>query len=96
MSAPRPPLAVRFSENAIRARKRAGLSQEQVGYRASLHRTEISILERGLRMPQLDTIVKLAGGLSVSPADLLEDIEWVPGDFSHGEFRVRPNGVEQP
>ncbi|HMJ72859.1 MAG TPA: helix-turn-helix transcriptional regulator [Solirubrobacterales bacterium] len=75
-----------FAENLRRCRKRSGLSQEKLGYRASLHRTEIGLLERGARIPQLDTILKVAGGLSVSPCELLDGMIWRPGSFSPGEF----------
>ncbi len=61
-----------FGENLERLRCRADLSQEELGFRAGLHRTEVGMLERGARMPRLDTIVKLAGGLEVEPAELLE------------------------
>ncbi len=79
-------VADRFAENLRRCRKRSGLSQEKLGYRASLHRTEIGLLERGARVPQLDTILKLAGGLSVSPCELIAGMTWRPGDFSPGGF----------
>jgi transcriptional regulator with XRE-family HTH domain len=79
-------VAARFAENLIRCRKRADLSQEDLGIRASLHRTEISLLERGTRIPRIDTLVKLAGALSVSPSDLLEGIVWRPGSTSAGGF----------
>ena len=78
-------VADRFAENLRRCRKRSGLSQEKLGYRASLHRTEIGLLERGARVPQL-TILKVAGGLSVSPCELIEGMTWRPGDFSPGGF----------
>lgn len=56
-------------------RDRAGLSQEQLGDRCELDRTEISLLERGLRFPRLDTLVKLARALELdSPAQLLDGI----------------------
>jgi transcriptional regulator with XRE-family HTH domain len=57
-------VAERFGENLMIYRKRAGLSQEELGFRASLHRTEISQLERGVRLARIDTLVKLAGALS--------------------------------
>jgi transcriptional regulator with XRE-family HTH domain len=56
-------------------RDRAGLSQEQLGDMCELDRTEISLLERGLRFPRLDTLVKLARALELdSPAQLLDGI----------------------
>ena len=60
-------VARRFGENLRRARKGAGLSQEELGVRASLHRTEIGLLERGERIPRIDTLVKLAARLGVRP-----------------------------
>jgi transcriptional regulator with XRE-family HTH domain len=79
-------VADRFAENLRRCRRRSGLSQEKLGYRASLHRTEIGLLERGARVPQLDTILKVAGGLSISPCELMGGMSWRPGDFSPGGF----------
>jgi transcriptional regulator with XRE-family HTH domain len=79
-------ISQRFSENLARCRTRADLSQEELGLRASVHRTEISQLERGLRMPRLDTIIKLAGGLAISPCELLDGMAWRPGIFEPGRF----------
>jgi transcriptional regulator with XRE-family HTH domain len=81
-------VAARFGENLCRCRKRMGLPQEELGIRASLHRTEISLLERGTRLPRIDTLVKLAGALSVSPSELLEGIYWIPGSTQSGLFAV--------
>jgi transcriptional regulator with XRE-family HTH domain len=82
-------LGLRFGENLKRSRRRVGLSQEELGERAWLHRTEISYLEHGLRMPRLDTIVKLAGGLEVTPAELLVGMAWWPGRGSEpGSFEL--------
>jgi transcriptional regulator with XRE-family HTH domain len=64
-----------FGLNLRGLRNRAGLSQEELGERCELDRTEISLLERGLRFPRLDTVVKLARALELeSPGDLLDEI----------------------
>lgn len=83
-------IAALFGENLARCRKRADMSQEDLGVRASLHRTEISQLERGLRVARIDTLVKLAGALGVSPSELIEGIDWSPGSTTVGEFRPAP------
>lgn len=80
-------IAERFGKNLNRARKRAGLSQEEAAVRASLHRTEIGLLERGERMPRIDTAIKLAGAVGVPLADLLDGIWWEPGETRPGRFR---------
>lgn len=82
-------VARQFAANLLACRKRAGLSQEALGFRASLHRTEIGLLERGARVPRIDTLIKLASALNVPPGDLLEGIGWescavgepIPGRF---------------
>jgi transcriptional regulator with XRE-family HTH domain len=81
-------IAQAFGANLVRARDRAKLSQEEVGLRASLHRTEIGLLERGARVPRIDTLVKLAGALGIPPGSLLDGMAWTPGDFRPGEFSI--------
>jgi transcriptional regulator with XRE-family HTH domain len=81
-------IAARFGENLVRCRKRADLSQEELGLLSSLHRTEISLLERGTRIPRIDTLVKLAGALSIGPSDLLAGIDWTPGTSTSGSFSI--------
>ena len=66
--------AQQFAANLRRARDEAGLSQEELSERSGLHSTEISRLERGVREPRLGTIVRIARGLGLQPADLLTDV----------------------
>lgn len=68
----------RFSTNLRKARQKSGISQEELGYRCELHRTEISLLERGGREPRLGTIIKLSGALDTTPEQLCEGIAWQP------------------
>jgi transcriptional regulator with XRE-family HTH domain len=84
------PMRDGFMANLWRARRRSGLSQEELGFRAGLHRTEISLLEVGGRLPRIDTLVKLAGGLGIEPGELLADIEWKPGTLTQGGFTLTP------
>ena len=79
-------IAKQFGKNLHRARKAVGLSQEQTAVRASVHRTEIGLLERGERTPRIDTAIKLASVLGVAPADLFEGIVWSPGATTLGQF----------
>lgn len=63
-----------FAANVRLRREGLGLTQDGLARACGLHRTEISLLERCRRSPQLETIVLLAHGLQVSPRDLLQDI----------------------
>ncbi len=63
-----------FAENMRRARVRRGLSQERLAFACRLHRTEISLLERGDRDPRLSTVVRLARALECTASSLLEGV----------------------
>jgi transcriptional regulator with XRE-family HTH domain len=65
-------IAKRFGANLRACRRHASLSQELVAIRASLHRTEIGLLERGERVPRIDTAIKVAGTLGVPLDELTE------------------------
>ncbi len=78
----------RFGRNLARLRKGAGLSQEQLASLASLHRTEIGMLERGVRLARIDTLIKLAGALNIAPGELLDGLAWTPGEARRGTFRL--------
>jgi CheY-like chemotaxis protein len=53
-------------------RSKLGISQEELAYRAGLHRTYISDLERGARNPSIESVEKLAQALQVSVSMLFE------------------------
>ncbi len=83
-------VAKQFGANLARIRKRADMSQEETAVRASVHRTEVSHLERGLRLARADTVAKLSAALEVDPGDFFEGIVWQPGDIRHGQFKPDP------
>jgi len=65
-----------FASNLRRLRNRRKLSQEALAdlCKPPLHRTEVSLLERG-RDPRLSTMVRLARALEVSVSDLVRGIK---------------------
>jgi transcriptional regulator with XRE-family HTH domain len=79
-------IAAQFGDNLARCRRLAGISQDELSVRASVHRTEISQIERGLRIPRIDTLAKLTASLDVSSEELMEGIGWQSGDIRHGRF----------
>jgi transcriptional regulator with XRE-family HTH domain len=84
-------VARQFGANLRKARRRAGLSQEEVGWLASLHRTEIGLLETGARTPRIDTLVKIAAAVDVPvECPLLDGITWNPGSTQAGAFTLPP------
>jgi transcriptional regulator with XRE-family HTH domain len=69
-------VVLRFAENVVALRRRSAITQEDAAGAAGLHRTEISLLERGLRVPGLDTIVRVAAGVQAEPCELLAGMAW--------------------
>jgi transcriptional regulator with XRE-family HTH domain len=63
-----------FGANVRRIRNRRRLTQEQLGWACGLHQTAIARIEEAERQPQLKTIMKLARGLDVRPAELFKGI----------------------
>ena len=64
-----------FGKQIAALRKRLGISQEELGFRAGLHRTYVSQLERGLKSPTLGVILKLAHTLGLSATKLISAVE---------------------
>jgi transcriptional regulator with XRE-family HTH domain len=60
-----------MGRNVRVARKDLGWSQEDLAFETDIDRTYISGIERGVRNPSLDTLVKLAKTLKMTPANLL-------------------------
>lgn len=54
------------------ARLEAQLSLNELSKRAGLNRMAISFIEKGERVPSLDTFFRIAAALGIAPAALLE------------------------
>lgn len=52
-------------------RNKQGISQEELGFKANLHRTYIGSIERGEQNISIDNIHKIAKALKVNPKELL-------------------------
>jgi transcriptional regulator with XRE-family HTH domain len=77
----------RFAQNLRRRRVAVAISQEELGERTDLHRTEISLLERAGREPRFATLLKLCGALGTTPNDLCAGTGW---DHEKHVFTVEP------
>ena len=51
------------------------LTQEQLSGLAVLDRTHYSKLERGLRSPTIETLIKIANALDIKPHEIMKIIE---------------------
>ena len=65
----------RIGQNARRARRKANISQQALGARASMCRGDVVDFERSSRNFRIFAAVKLAGALGVGLADLFSGVE---------------------
>jgi transcriptional regulator with XRE-family HTH domain len=64
-----------ISQALIKYRHLSQLSQEELADLADIHRTYVSQIERGLKMPTLAILFKIAQALKVKPSELIKEIE---------------------
>jgi len=81
-------LAQRFGRNLWRCRRQGGMSQAELARLIDLHPVEISLLERGQRLPRLDTILKAAAGVEETPCALFAGLHGQPGYTVEGKFWI--------
>lgn len=74
---------VEFGSRVRSLREGLGLSQERLAQQADINRTYIASLESGRRNPSLDLICRLARGLKVDAASLVEGLEALKGRSEH-------------
>jgi len=58
-----------------KAREVLQQSQEALAFEAGIHRTYVSLIERGKKSPTLAVIVRLATALGIKPSELLRRVE---------------------
>ncbi len=64
-----------FGQVLRELREQVGKTQEAVAFDAGLDRTYISMLERGLRQPSLETVLALAVALDVPAGEIVGRVE---------------------
>jgi transcriptional regulator with XRE-family HTH domain len=81
--------AVTFGAAVRELRACRELSQEELGFRAKLHRNYVGALERGEINPTFKTLRALAAGLDVELSSLVRLYEERDEDRACGAHRVR-------
>jgi transcriptional regulator with XRE-family HTH domain len=64
-----------MGEELRKARERAGLTQEQLSFRAGVSRPYVSQLERNLKSPTVATLFLICDALEVSAADVVKRVD---------------------
>lgn len=66
-------VVAQLGKNVRKIRIAAGLSQEEIAFRAGLKRSYLSDLERGTRNPTVRVLGRVADALGVQPSRLLQE-----------------------
>ena len=72
----------RLAERVKEERKRSGISQMDLSFKAELSQNQVNYIETGARIPNLYTILSICDALRISPAVLFE-----PNDTERKEAR---------
>ena len=70
------------------ARERAKLTQEDLAAVLDMSPTHISVIERGVKTPKLETLVNIANALQVSTDMLLQDVATYANDGIASELTI--------
>ena len=77
------------------ARERVHLTQEQLAEIIDISPTHMSVIERGVKTPKLDTFVRIANALGVSTDALLRDVVVPANESILAELSVRIGRLPQ-
>ena len=69
------PIAASFGAVLRQRREQVGISQEELASRAGLHRTYVSLIERGQRTASIEVVRKVALALETSMTALIAATE---------------------
>jgi transcriptional regulator with XRE-family HTH domain len=68
-------LQVAFGRVIRELRTATGLSQEALSFQCGLHRTYVSLIERGKNAPSITTLWLFAGALGTKPSVIIRRVE---------------------
>jgi len=85
---PRSEVQLKLGEVVRSYRHSLGLTQDELGWRANLHRTYIADVERGARNVTLKSILNLSKALQVTVGRLLSSLSTVAGEVGAAKERL--------
>ena len=77
------------------AREKKQLTQEQLAELVDLSTMHISVIERGVKLPKLETLINIANVLDVSADVLLQDVINNRGEIFSSEASTLMNKLSQ-
>lgn len=88
-------MRLEFAKAVRRHRTRLGFTQEELAWRAGLHRTYLAGIESGSRNPSLQSIARLARALEISLSVLFGETEKEPRPGHASTRRKWPGGLAE-
>lgn len=64
-----------LGEELRKSREAAGMTQEQLSFKAGVHRVYISELERNLKSPTVEVLFRVCEAMKISASKLLARVE---------------------
>lgn len=77
------------------ARENKGYTQEQLAERLNLSVQHVSVIERGVKSPKMETFVKLANELEINADYLLEESLSVSSKIASSELYDMMDGISE-
>ena len=69
------PVLLALGKRMRELRGKRGFSQEAFADHCGLHRTAVSLIERGKRVPSLTTLLTISSGFGISVSELLRGVD---------------------
>ena len=69
------PVLLALGKRMRELRDKQGFSQEAFADHCGLHRTAVSLIERGKRVPSLTTLLTISSGFGISLSELLRGVD---------------------
>lgn len=85
-------VAGQLDVNLRRLRTKAELSRDELADGSDVGHGHLSKIENGGLLCRVDTLVKLAAALGVTPNDLLAGVDWRPRKNGGGGFELKLPG----
>lgn len=78
-----------------KARENAGLRQDELARRVGLTPNYLSAVERGMKVPRLETFIRIINELGVSADEILQDVLDVEVRERASQLEERIKGLEE-
>lgn len=77
------------------ARESRGMTQEQLAEKVNISASHMSVIERGIKPPKLETFVEIANALEVDANSILADVLAVSNEIVSSQLSLKLFGLTQ-